>query len=72
MNEIEAARFIQMQDGLGVSARAIIVALRQQRRAQAFVIVDFAVVSDPYAPVFARHGNVTGGRQVDDRQTAIA
>ena len=63
---------VEVQDRLGVGARAVRVALGLELGAQRLVVVDLAVVGDPDRAVLVGHGLVAGGRQVDDRQPAMA
>ena len=63
---------VEVDDRLGVGARAEPVALGLEARAQLGVVVDLAVEGDPDRAVLVGHRLVPGRRQVDDRQPPVA
>ncbi len=67
-----ALLLVEVDDRLGVGARAVRVALGLELGAQRLVVVDLAVVGDPDGAVLVGHRLVAGGRQVDDRQPPVA
>jgi len=63
--------FIEMNNGLSITARGKHVTAFDQRMAQLPVIVNFAVEYDPDRPVLIGHGLATG-REIDNRKPAHA
>src|SRR3979490_2836026 len=52
LNTIASVLFVQMDDGFGVAAGAILGAARDQIATQFLVVIDFAVVNNPNISVF--------------------
>ena len=63
---------VEMQQNFGVGGRAKAMTTLRQPLGEAGVIVALAIVGDPHRPVLAAHRLMAGGRQVDDRQSAMA
>src|ERR1043165_9273309 len=70
VNEIEAAFFVKVNNRFGIRARSVFVAVRFEADAEFCVVVDLAVEDEPGVLVAAVHRLMTGGGEIDDRQTA--
>src|SRR5581483_1519886 len=62
--------FIEMKNRLGIAARAVHVTGRFENWTKSGVVINFAVVGDPYRLVFVRHRLVAAG-EVYDRESAM-
>src|SRR6185369_1357760 len=62
----------QVEQHLGVGARAEAVALLLQLEAQLLEVVDLAVEDDPQRAILAAHGLMAGRGEIDDAQPAVA
>src|SRR4029453_190722 len=63
--------FVEMEDGLRITPRAVPVAARFQAGTEGGVIVDLTVVGDPDGLVLVRHGLMPTG-DIHDRQPSVA
>ena len=70
MHALVAPLFVGMDDGFGVTARAVPVTAALQIAADIGVVVDLAVEDDPDRPVFVRR-RLLAGAQIDDAEAAV-
>src|SRR4051812_36693965 len=71
LDAADALLFVEVEDGLGVGVRPVLVALGLELGAQGGVVVDLAVVCDPDRSVLVGHRVVPRGREVDNRQPPV-